>query len=211
MTTATEPTPIAVEYTDGSPLPADDPRVTFARSVQVARAVVAEIDETNAAAPTPCPEWDALTMARHMIAILDRVTGVSHGRDLMAMPVFTDVPTHDLVDAFDGAAARLHDAWSDPALLEREMTLPFGVLPGAAVMGAYSAELLVHTWDLATAIDVAPDWHDADCDGAAQMVRFAIPAEPRGGEMPFTDVVDVGADAPPIERLVAWLGRDPQG
>ncbi|GAA1511493.1 hypothetical protein [Nocardioides humi] len=37
-----------------------------------------------------------------------------------------------------------------------------------------------------------------------------MPAEPRGGEIPFGPVVPVADDAPAYDRLVAWTGRDPQ-
>ncbi len=206
----TSPTPISVDYTDGSPLPADDPRVPFARSVQAARAVVGQLTAENAARPTPCPEWDSVTMARHIIAILDRVTGAARGDDLMAMPLTRDdVEVGDLNAAFDSSARTLHETWSDPALLGRAMTLPFGVLPGAGVMAVYTSELLTHTWDLATGIGVEPNWHEADVEAAVGVVRGGIPAEPRGGEMPFSAVIDLPADAPPIHHLVAWLGRRP--
>ncbi len=203
------PRRIAVDHTDGAPLAPDDPRVPFARSVQTARAVIAEVDAGNADNPTPCPDWDAEMMACHVIAILDRVRGAAEGRDLMEMPLLHDTTPDGLVDAFDTSAGRLHETWSDPALLSREMTLPFGVLPGAAVMAVYTSELLTHTWDLALAIGVEPTWHDGDAAMAAAVVTEGIPAEPRGEEMPFDPVVPVPDDAPPIHHLVAWLGRDP--
>lgn len=202
------PRTIVVEHTDGAPLSPDDPRVPFARTVATARAVVAEVGADNESNPTPCSEWDAGTMARHIVAILDRVTGAAEGEDLMAMPLIRDdVPVGDLVDALDGSAMALHETWSEPARLEQPMALPFGVLPGAVVMAVYSAEILTHTWDLATAIGVEPTWHEGDVAMATAVVRDGIPAEPRGGEMPFSPVATVADDAPPIHHLVTWLGR----
>lgn len=205
----TTPRPLVVDHTDGAPLAHDDPRVPFARSVQTARAVVAEVDPTNADRPTACPDWDAEMMACHLVAILDRVTGAAEGKDLMSMPLLHDTTVDDLVGSFDAAARRLHDTWSDPRLLDTEMTLPFGVLPGAAVMAVYASEVLTHTWDLAAAIGVEPNWHEGDALMAAAVVREGIPAEPRGAEMPFDPVVAVADDAPAIHHLVAWLGRNP--
>lgn len=199
---------VVVEHADGAPLAPDDPRVPFARSVATARAVIAEVDAANESDPTPCSEWDAGTMARHVIAILDRVTGAAEGLDLMAMPlVRDDVPVGDLVDALDGSAMALHDAWADPARLDQPMTLPFAVLPGAAVMAVYTAEILTHTWDLATGLGVEPTWHEGDVMMANAVVREGIPADPRGGDMPFATVATVADDAPPIHHLVTWLGR----
>jgi uncharacterized protein (TIGR03086 family) len=73
----------------------------------------------------------------------------------------------------------------------------------------YAAELLVHAWDLAVAIGVDPAWHDDDADAAVAILRAGIPTTPRGAEMPFDPVVEVSAGARPVERLVAWVGRDP--
>jgi hypothetical protein len=37
----------------------------------------------------------------------------------------------------------------------------------------------------------------------------ALPADGRPADVPFAPAVEVGADAPLIERLVAWSGRRP--
>jgi hypothetical protein len=37
----------------------------------------------------------------------------------------------------------------------------------------------------------------------------AVPAEPRGGQVPFGPVVEVHEDAPDIDKLVGWYGRRP--
>ena len=39
--------------------------------------------------------------------------------------------------------------------------------------------------------------------------RTRVPAERRGGPIPFEPVIDVPADAGAYERLAGWLGRDP--
>jgi uncharacterized protein (TIGR03086 family) len=191
-------------------IPTDDPRIAFAGALQVAGAVVGELGPDGASNPTPCAEWDALTLAQHIIAIVHRVAALPSGRDLTTLPaICDDVPLDDLVDAFAGASMVLEQQWRDDDLLDRTMTLPFGQLPGSATMGVYAAELLVHAWDLAVAIGVEPVWRDDDVEAALAIVRAGIPAEPRDAQMPFDPVVAVPPAAPPIERLVAWVGRDP--
>jgi hypothetical protein len=87
---------------------------------------------------------------------------------------------------------------------------------------SYFSELTVHTWDLATATGQQPDWDDTVV-AAALGARPIIPAENRralfeqiSNEMgldevavPFAEAVPIPDDAPAIDRLVAWNGRDP--
>ena len=88
--------------------------------------------------------------------------------------------------------------------------VPWGTIPGAVALAVYSSELLVHAWDLATAIGVEPQWHQGDVETALGVVEVGIPAEPRNPEdMPFGAVVPTADDAPTIDRLVAWMGRTP--
>jgi uncharacterized protein (TIGR03086 family) len=69
-------------------------------------------------------------------------------------------------------------------------------------------ELTIHTWDLATATGQRPQWDAAVVASCVAGMR-RLPAEPRGGLMPFAPVVPTGPDAPDIDKLVAWYGRKP--
>jgi hypothetical protein len=83
----------------------------------------------------------------------------------------------------------------------------------------------VHTWDLARATGQAPRWDDEVLEVAFAAVQRDLPAVGRralfdevaarlpaeAGPMtpPFAEAVPVAADAPLIDRLVAWNGRRP--
>jgi uncharacterized protein (TIGR03086 family) len=97
----------------------------------------------------------------------------------------------------------------DAALLDRDVTVPWGVVPGRVAGWGYVRELAVHAWDLASALDTADVLDPALADVVVDRVRAALPAEPRGGGIPFGAVVEVPDDAGPYERLVGWLGREP--
>ena len=45
---------------------------------------------------------------------------------------------------------------------------------------------------------------------AFQAMRASLPEALRNAKAPFTEAVDVGDDAPAIDRLVAWNGRRPR-
>lgn len=109
-----------------------------------------------------------------------------------------------LLDARDAVAT----TWSDDRVLDQLLQLPWGRLPGAAAIVAYTGEVATHTWDLARATGYGEPLDDAVGGRAAlAAAQRAVPAEPRGGPVPFGPVVDVPADADPYTRLAGWTGR----
>ena len=103
------------------------------------------------------------------------------------------------------------------------MALPWIQGNGADVLTSYFSELTVHTWDLAIATGQEPRWDDTVLNAALD-ARPILPAENRRAlfeeisaamgldevAMPFAEAVAVPPDAPAIDRLVAWNGRDPR-
>ncbi len=73
----------------------------------------------------------------------------------------------------------------------------------------YTSEVTTHTWDLAAAIGATIRWDDVVVEASLAAMSQALPADRRGGEVPFAAVVATAPDAPAIERLVAWTGRAP--
>ncbi|HNE76169.1 MAG TPA: hypothetical protein PK623_14770, partial [Microthrixaceae bacterium] len=118
----------------------------------------------------------------------------------------------------------VEQAWADPALLERPTTLPWGTFPGREVLDVYTNEMVIHTWDLATATDQHPEWDPAVLEASLAVMHAQLPIPVRAPiweaiyagmpaevprDIPFADAVDVAEDAPLIDRLVAWNGRTP--
>lgn len=199
---------IEIDYADGSPLAADDPRGAMARSMQAARAVIAHVDATNAENPTPCTEWNALQLAQHLVAVFERAAAGPTDQVIDDMAILADVAIDDLTDAALASARLVHANWSTDAAMTEPIDVPWGTLPGAAVIGVYAGETIVHTWDLAVAIGVDLNWPEADVAVHHEMSKIGIPESPRDEFMPFDPVVRPGADAPMIEHLVGWQGRD---
>jgi uncharacterized protein (TIGR03086 family) len=195
---------------DRPPAPTD-PRPAFFAAARIACDTVAGVSPTQLADPTPCTEYDVRALLGHLVAVLHRVTSVASGAPAIGhAPLVTDVPDDGWGQA---ARAALHDveaAWSDPAVLHREMHLPFGTLPGAAALASYTGEISTHTWDIAVATGQSPAWDEQVLTGALSAVRSKLPSAERPPGVPFADAVPVPDDAPHIDRLVAWQGRDPQ-
>ncbi|CAM5243434.1 TIGR03086 family protein [Streptomyces spiroverticillatus] len=187
-----------------------DPRNSLWAAVALAGDTLLAARPDQLDTPTPCTDFTVARLGRHLVAVLRRIALAGSGGDPMSVPpVADDVADDALPKAWAEAVREAQDAWADPAVLARPLPLPFGTLPGAAAALAFTVEFTVHTWDLATATGRQPDWNEEVVTLSATTAQRSIPAEPRGGPVPFGPVVAVSDDAPAIEKLVAWTGRTP--
>ncbi|MFD9105988.1 TIGR03086 family metal-binding protein [Streptomyces virginiae] len=187
-----------------------DPRTDLAAAVELAGRTLAAVRPEQYDAPTPCEEFDVRRLSSHLVAVVRRISVIGRGEDPFSVPSFADeVADGAWAEAWVPSAREVAEVWADPGILGRQLRLPMGVLPGAAAAAVYTHELTVHTWDLARATGQAPDWDSALIERAIGVVRRALPAETRGGRIPFAEVVAVDSGAPAIDRLVAWAGRRP--
>ncbi|MEV6579846.1 TIGR03086 family metal-binding protein [Streptomyces sp. NPDC051582] len=187
-----------------------DPRADLAAAVELAGRALAAVRPEQYDAPTPCEEFDVRRLSSHLVAVVRRISVIGRGEDPFSVPSFADeIADGGWAAAWEPGAREVSQVWADPDVLGRQLRLPMGVLPGAAAAAVYTHELVVHTWDLATATGQAPEWDPALIERVIGVVRRALPAETRGGRIPFADVVTVDSDAPAIDRLVAWAGRRP--
>lgn len=186
-----------------------DPRPAFGTAVALLCDVAAEIRPDQLDSPTPCTEFDVRTVLGHTLFVLRRVTAVGRGEDIASVPPVDGVAGDRWADALREAAGTLTAVWADDAVLDRELRLPFGVLPGRAALATWTGEISTHTWDLAVATDRRPRWDDAVLAVGLAAIRDKLPAAGRGPGIPFADAVPVPDGAPMIDRLVAWQGRDP--
>ena len=187
-----------------------DPRPAYATAVGTAVDAMSAVRPDQLACPTPCTEFDVRTLLGHLLSVLRRVAAVGRGEPPSSVPqVSTEVPDDGWSAAARAAADDVLAVWADDALLEREFTLPYGRHRGLVALSTYTGELSTHTWDLAAATGQSPAWDDGALTVGLAGSRHVLPAEGRGGRIPFAPAVPVAADAPLIEQLVAWQGRDP--
>lgn len=198
-----------------------DPRPILERAIATSAAAIAAVRPDQLAAATPCPGMDVRAMLGHLVGVLDRIAALGNGDDPFAV-VETHVPDGEWSAAWATSAARAVDAWRHDEALERPMALPWIQGSGADVLTSYFSELTVHTWDLAVSTGQRPHWDETVVDAALE-ARPILPAENRRAlfeeisaamglaevAVPFAEAVPVPPDAPGIDRLVAWNGRDP--
>ncbi|MFH8621631.1 TIGR03086 family metal-binding protein [Streptomyces vietnamensis] len=186
-----------------------DPRQGLLKAIALAGRTVAAVRPEQFDGPTPCPEFTVRRLAGHLVAVLRRIALAGRGGDVTSLStVADDLADTEWQEAWDTAVREVEAAWADPAVLGRILTLPFGSLPGAAAAAVWTSEFTVHTWDVATATGQFPDWDPELVAISYAAMRRGLPAGPRDGA-PFGAAVDVDADAPAIDRLVAWCGRKP--
>ena len=204
-----------------------DPRAHFAGAVVTAGTAIAAVTPEQMGLPTPCPDFDVRALLGHLLVVLDRVQALGAGTDPMAMPpVHTGIADDAWPAEWLARAHRVQTAWTDPARLSAEMVLPWVTAPGAAMLAMYTAELTVHTWDLAQATGQTVVWRDevvqvalaaalqalqpGDREAGFEAMRAHMPPELIGPHFPpFKNPVDVADQSPAIDRLVAWYGRRP--
>lgn len=212
--------------TSEAPFADDDPRALFARSVALAGAVMDEVTADDLHRPTPTA-MDVRDLQEHLVMVLRRVACAGRGEQPWQWPgAASDVADDGFTAAWRDAGHDVQAAWTDDALLERPTMLPWGTFNGADVLGVYTNEITVHTWDLAQATGQQPDWDPSVLAEADAAIRTQLPmadrtqmwAEAKASlplppgvewEDPFGNAVEVPDDAPAIDRLVAWNGRQP--
>ena len=204
----------------------DDPRFHYAAGVASMLDVVARLDAAALEAPTPCEAMDVRMILGHLASMLGRTAALGRGTDPFAIPeIVSDVVDDGWGEALSSAAAEVHAAWSDASKLAESYTMPWAVLTGSELLMMYVNEILVHTWDIAQGAGLDFDPAEATTEAALLGMQLGLPAEGRRESfeavfaqmpveerpaiMPFEDVQPTAADAPAIDRLVAWNGRRP--
>ena len=201
-----------------------DSRVLFGHGVAIAREVIAGVEPAQLTAPTPCTDYDVRELLGHLVHVLERVAVIGRGEDPFSVAP-PEVPGDDgWVAAWDAAAARAREVWADDAVMARTIVLPWSQVSGSETLLGYLSEILVHTWDLATATGQPLEVPDEVVEAAFGAIRATLPggerteffaefakSMPELGDFtpPFADEVPTAADAPLLDRLVAWNGRRP--
>ena len=191
---------------------AGDPRPWYARAREQMAGLVSAVGSGPLDAPTPCAGFDLRDLLGHILGGCARWALVGEGGDGLAIdPMVQGVPEQGWSAAYEAASARVARAWAADARMEAAVAVPWGTAPGRVALTGYVMETATHAWDLARVLgrDAAAP---LDQELAEFLLGFAtrvVPADRSGGPAPFGPVRPVAADAAPYDRLVAWLGREP--
>lgn len=156
-------------------------------------------------APAPVAGWTARDVVRHLVEWLPSFLTSGAGIELTRGPGADDDPVAAWQTHTDGVQALL----DDPATAGRTFANPHtGDHPlDQAIDRFYTADVFMHTWDLARATGQADRLDD---DFAALLLTGMEPIEElmrSSGQ--YGPRVPVPADADAQTRLLGFIGRDP--
>ena len=173
-------------------------RAATARAIQITQAIRPDQLQLT----TPCTEWNVQDVLDHLVggtASLAAALGADPG----------DTPSGATVaDLVAGVTACL-DLLNDPTSQHHRSPSPLGFeWSGLEATAGTAKDILVHTWDLATA--TGQD-RNLDPGTVAACIAMFLPVMPEHGRAAgiIGPAVAVPNDASPQDRLLAALGRHP--
>ena len=194
-----------------------DPRPVLRSAFGTAASLMDGIRPDQLDGPTPCDDFRVRDLPEHLVGVVKTAARVGRGENPFDPP---EAGAKGVT--FADAVAEWEAAWADDAALSRPSPLPWAPESGAAALRSWVLELTVHSWDLARATGQDPAWDPSALALAAEYVeqdqfmpatgRHDLFDQMRGGADfpdPFLDAVPVPDDAPVLDRIVAWTGRDP--
>ena len=163
------------------------------RGLDQAAAILGSVTDDDLSSPTPCHEWSTAELVDHLVAAPRNFARMVRGEE-----VDWSAPTphvgDDRAEAFRGAADDLLAAWESA--------------PDDAPMGPdwQTAEIAVHTYDLATALGRATSELDAEvAERGLAFMRANLTADNRGAAFEPEQPSPEGGDA--YQRIAAFAGR----
>ncbi|MEX3528840.1 TIGR03086 family protein [Corynebacterium xerosis] len=174
------------------------------RHENVARDFAAVADRvTKWDAPTPVPEWLTGDIVEHLL------TWFPPALESWGGPSLTDIPSRGLADRWRLRTVEVQAILDDRDLASK--TIESGDFAGMrldeAIDRLYTADVFMHTWDLAKAADI--EVHLSGSYAAGVHEGLAAMGESLRDSGHFGPAVDTDSEDQ-VERLMAFVGRDPQ-
>jgi uncharacterized protein (TIGR03086 family) len=162
---------------------------------------------------TPDAQWTVADLAGHLVdehrwagPLLDSLD-LDAARAVVARwgPPGRDGAT--LVPAWDQAAAMSAAAFRAGGALTGSVAITRGWVPAVEYLEEMVLDLVVHAWDLGTAIGYPEPLPAAAVAAIYPLAQAIVDRTPAGM---FDPPVEVSTDAPAVDKLVALTGRHPR-
>jgi uncharacterized protein (TIGR03086 family) len=194
-------------------MPADDLIATFliAQAAFTERVHAVAGDQWQAG--TPDAQWTVADLVGHLVDEHRWAGPLLAGLDMDAAraAVARLGPAGEdgvgLLREWDRAAAMSAEAVRADGALDGSVEITRGSAPSAEYLEEMVLDLVVHAWDLGTAIGYQEPLPAGPVAAIYPLARAVVDRTPRGM---FDAPVAVGADAPVIDKLVALTGRRPR-
>ncbi|MDQ1395298.1 MAG: hypothetical protein QOG64_557 [Acidimicrobiaceae bacterium] len=115
--------------------------------------VVAGIDSSQLANPTPCEEWNVGELLNHVVSGNWWAAELGAGRTIEEVGdrLDGDVLGDDARAAYDASVEPAAAVFEMPGALEAPCAVSYGPVPGSVYAGHRFLDVLIHGWDLAVA------------------------------------------------------------
>ncbi|MEU6739989.1 TIGR03086 family metal-binding protein [Streptosporangium sandarakinum] len=167
------------------------------RATERTAELVREVRPEQLGLPTPCEKFDVRELVNHLEWVAEMFESLAHGGPMTERgPYAGDFPER---------AERALAAWSRPEAWEG--VSPAMGLPMEVLAHMYLVDMVVHGWDLARAVGQE---YELDPEAVSRALSFTDRMVETGRQRgAFGPPVAVPDDAPPFDRLLGVIGRDP--
>jgi uncharacterized protein (TIGR03086 family) len=169
--------------------------------------LIAAVGDEQWRLPTPCPDYDVTALVNHIVGWVQVFDAGCHGRAFEGDPTSYQCGP-DPAGEFRATAASLAAGWREFGL-DRQVRIMSGEMPGESVFNMTLMEYLTHGWDVAVATDQEIPFSEEEASETLARAERTLPPEYRGDQGAFGEEVEVDPDAPAVDRLAAFLGRQP--
>ena len=158
--------------------------------------------------PTPCPEYKVEDLVNHIVGWLQVFDADCNGRSYEGDASQYHCQIHPATE-FKAAATSLLDGWKKYGF-DRKIKMMGNEMPAEMVFNMTVMEYITHGWDLAIATGQPIPYTEDEAQATYVRAVSTLPAQYRGDGQPFGNIVEVADSASAIDRLVGFMGRQPQ-
>lgn len=178
----------------------------FEQAIASTRSILENVTGSQLSDATPCASWTVAQLINHIVGGQHFFLAALAGTPPVSGD--SDHASGDYLSAFDEVSSNAVAAFSQDGVMQKTFTLPFGEMPGAALMGLATTDTFQHGWDLAKATGQSTDLAPELAAGILQQSKMSIQDSFRGPEgAPFGPEQQAAPDASTADHLAAFLGR----
>lgn len=159
---------------------------------------------------SPCVGWTVRSLLSHTISSIDAFAAAVDGGDgPTEAELFSgaDILGSDPLAVVEQSIGRSQRAWATISDWQHPVTTVLGTMPAAEAISIITYSTLIHSWDVAVAVGRTVEFDDAEAALAEAVGAALVPAlQPQGL---FGPEVELGDDASPTQRVIAFAGRNP--
>jgi len=186
------------------------PAEILTQACESTRSILGNVTRGQLSLPTPCDDWPVHDLIDHIVGATRFFADIAEAEPPAEGEEWPSYADTDFAAAFSQQADRAIAAFSAQGAMERIMDLPTGPAPGSRCIQVATGEIFVHGWDLAKATGQPMPPGSAVADALLASDWMQLCAEVRNGDPSvFAAEINLRGEAPAIDRLAAFLGREP--